>query len=66
MSLVWMAVVAVAILVEKALPGGETFARVFAVVLVALGIWVAVSPGSVPGLTQPGDAQMPMQMGMQP
>ncbi len=63
MSLVWMAVVAVAILVEKALPGGETFARVFAVVLVSLGIWVAASPGSVPGLTQPGDTQM--QMGMQ-
>jgi predicted metal-binding membrane protein len=65
MSLVWMAVVAVAILVEKALPGGETFARVFAVVLVALGIWVAASPGSVPGLTQPSNAPM-MQMGMQP
>jgi predicted metal-binding membrane protein len=63
MSLVWMAVVAVAILIEKALPGGEAFARLLAVVLVALGIWVAASPGSVPGLTQPGDAQM--QMGMQ-
>jgi predicted metal-binding membrane protein len=62
MSLFWMAVVAVAILIEKALPGGETFARLLAVVLVALGIWVAASPGSVPGLTQPNDAQM--QMGM--
>jgi predicted metal-binding membrane protein len=63
MSLVWMAVVAVAILIEKALPGGEAFARLLAVVLVALGIWVAASPGSVPGLTQPRD--MPMQTGMQ-
>lgn len=63
MSLVWMAVVAVAILIEKALPGGEAFARLLAVVLVALGIWVAVSPGSVPGLTQPGTT--PMQTGMQ-
>ena len=62
MSLFWMAVVAVAILIEKALPGGETFARLLAVVLVALGIWVAASPGSVPGLTQPNDAQMPMGM----
>ena len=44
MSLFWMAVVAAAILVEKALPGGETVARVLAVVLIALGIWVAVSP----------------------
>jgi predicted metal-binding membrane protein len=62
MSLFWMAVVAVAILVEKALPGGEAFARLLAVVLVALGIWVAASPGSVPGLTQPNDASMPMGM----
>jgi predicted metal-binding membrane protein len=62
MSLFWMAVVAGAILIEKALPGGEGFARVLAVVLVALGIWVAASPGSVPGLTQP-NAQMEM---MQP
>jgi predicted metal-binding membrane protein len=63
MSLFWMAVVAAAILIEKALPGGEAFARLLAAVLVALGIWVATSPGSVPGLTQPGDKQM--KMGMQ-
>jgi predicted metal-binding membrane protein len=62
MSLVWMGVVAVAILIEKALPGGEAFARLLAVVLIALGIWVAASPGSVPGLTQPSDMQM--QKGM--
>ena len=62
MSLVWMAVVAAAILIEKVLPGGEAFARVLAVVLIALGIWVAVAPGSVPGLTQPGDMQMEMEM----
>jgi predicted metal-binding membrane protein len=60
MSLVWMAAVAVAVLVEKTLPGGEAFARLLAVVLVALGIWVAAAPASVPGLKQP--AQMPMQM----
>jgi predicted metal-binding membrane protein len=58
MSLFWMAVVAAAILVEKTLPGGEAFARVLALVLVALGIWVAVSPASVPGLTQPNGMQM--------
>jgi predicted metal-binding membrane protein len=57
MSLFWMAVVAAAILVEKALPGGEAFARLLAVVLVALGIWVAASPASVPGLTQPTQMQ---------
>ena len=58
MSLFWMAVVAAAILVEKALPGGEAFARLLAVVLVALGLWVAASPASVPGLKQPTQMQM--------
>jgi len=58
MSLFWMGVVAAAILVEKALPGGEAVARVLAVVLVARGIWVAASPGSVPGLKQPTQMQM--------
>ena len=61
MSLFWMAVVAAAILVEKALPGGERFARLLAVVLVALGIWVAASPASVPGLKQPAEMQMEMR-----
>ncbi len=60
MSLFWMAVVAAAILVEKSIPGGEIVARVLAVVLVALGILVAASPASVPGLVQP--SQMPMKM----
>jgi predicted metal-binding membrane protein len=54
MSLVWMAVVAVAIFTEKVLPRGPRLVPVFAAALVALGIWVAVSPASVPGLTEPG------------
>lgn len=53
MSLFWMGVVAVAILVEKALPRGESFAHVLAIALVALGVWVAASPATVPGLKQP-------------
>jgi predicted metal-binding membrane protein len=61
MSLFWMAVVAAAILVEKALPGGEMVARVLAAVLVSLGIWVAVSPASVPGLVQPTQMHMEME-----
>ena len=64
MSLVWMGVVAVAILIEKTLPGGQAFARTLVVALVGLGIWVAVSPGSVPGLTQPGEMRMHMHGGM--
>ena len=61
MSLFWMAVVAAAIVVEKVLPGGEAFARVLAVVLIACGIWVATAPRSVPGLVQPDAPQMMMQ-----
>jgi predicted metal-binding membrane protein len=63
MSVFWMAVAAVAILAEKLLPGGEVFARVLAVALVVLGAWVAVSPQSTPGLHQPDQMHMPMQMG---
>jgi predicted metal-binding membrane protein len=63
MSLVWMAVVAVAIFAEKVLPGGPRLAPVFAVALVALGIWVAMSPGTVPGLTEPGGKMPSMEMG---
>jgi len=62
MSLFWMAVVAVAIFTEKVLPRGPRFAPVFAAAMVALGIWVAVSPGSVPGLTEPGSSPS-MEMG---
>jgi predicted metal-binding membrane protein len=62
MSLFWMVVVAAAIFAEKVLPFGERLAPVLAVALVGLGIWVAVDPGSVPGLTIPG--QMPANMNM--
>jgi len=62
MSLFWMALVAVAIFVEKALPRGARLATPLAVALVALGIWVGVSPGSVPGLTQPGAGPPSMEM----
>ena len=62
MSLFWMAVVAVAIFAEKVLPRGPRLAPVFAAAIVALGIWVAMSPGSVPGLTEPGSSPS-MEMG---
>jgi predicted metal-binding membrane protein len=61
MSLVWMAVVAAAIFAEKILPQGPRLSRVVAVALVVLGIWVALAPGSVPGLTEP-DGSPSMQM----
>lgn len=53
MSLLWMAVVAALIFAEKVLPFGARLATVLAVCLLALGLWVATSPGTVPGLTQP-------------
>src|SRR5581483_515549 len=53
MSLTWMAVVAGLIFAQKVLPRGELLTRVFAVALIGAGIWVAASPGSVPGLTLP-------------
>jgi predicted metal-binding membrane protein len=58
MSLFWMAVVALAILAEKVLPGGERVAIAFAALLLALGVWVATAPTSVPELTQPQTTTM--------
>ena len=59
MSLVWMAVIAGVIFAEKVFPHGERVARILAVAFVGLGIWIAVSPGSVPGLTDPADPGNP-------
>ena len=53
MSLLWMAAVAGVIFAEKLFPHGLRLSRVFAVAFVAFGIWVAVAPASVPGLTEP-------------
>jgi len=61
MSLLWMALVAAVIFVEKVLPHGPRLSRVFAVAFVALGIWLAASPGSVPGLIEP-DGSSSMEM----
>jgi len=54
MSLFWMGVVAALIFAQKALSYGDRLTRVFAVAFIATGIWVAVAPGTVPGLTEPG------------
>ena len=63
MSLFWMAVVAVVIFVEKVLRRGPRLAPLVAVALIVLGIWVAVSPATVPGLTDPDGGSPSMQMG---
>ena len=63
MSLFWMALVAAAIFAEKVLPRGARLLIPLAVALVALGVWVGVSPASVPGLTEPGGGSPSMEMG---
>jgi predicted metal-binding membrane protein len=60
MSLTWMAAVAGLIFAQKVLPKGEHLTTLFAVAFIAIGIWVASAPGSVPGLTQPGETRMRM------
>ena len=62
MSLFWMAVVAAMIFAQKILPRGDLLTRVFAVALVALGVWVAAAPTSVPGLVQPDERGPGMMM----
>ena len=64
MSVLWMAVVAGVIFAEKVLPRGLRLSLVVGPALVALGIWVAASPSSVPGLTEP-DRSPSMQMEME-
>jgi predicted metal-binding membrane protein len=62
MSLVWMVVVAAVIFTEKVLPQGLRLSRVVAMALLTLGIWVAFSPSTVPGLTEPGGMSPSMEM----
>ena len=56
MSLAWMALVGAVIFAEKVLPLGARLAGLVALGLIALGVWIAIAPGHVPGLTQPGTA----------
>ena len=63
MSIAWMVIVAAVIFVEKVLPRGERVTWVVGVVLLGLAIWIAVSPGSLPWLSEPGAGGMAgMQM----
>jgi predicted metal-binding membrane protein len=62
MSLTWMAMIAGVIFAEKVLPAGDRLAPIIAVAVVALGIWVAASPSTVPGLhvSSPNESMMHM------
>ena len=48
MNLAWMAMVAVVIFVEKVLPRGPLVARIVALLLIAVGVALLVSPPDVP------------------
>ena len=63
MSLTWTAVIAAVIFVQKVLPFGDRLELLFATAFIALGVWVAVSPGTVPGLHVPGHIAPEMHMG---
>ncbi|MEA2290028.1 MAG: hypothetical protein QOD55_2025 [Solirubrobacteraceae bacterium] len=66
MNVLWMLVVAALVAAEKVLPRGDRVSPAIAVGLVALGVWIAVAPGSVPLLTEPAGSvpmdAMPMPM----
>lgn len=60
MSIGWMAFVAALIALEKLLPAPGVVNRAVAVLLAALGLGVALAPGSVPGLATPDGHDMTM------
>jgi len=65
MSLFWMSAIAVLIFAEKVFGAGPRLATVFGVAILALGVWIAVAPGTVPGLTPPACLmEMPGMPGM--
>jgi predicted metal-binding membrane protein len=63
MSLGWMAFIAALIALEKLVPWKALANRGIAVFLLVLGLAVAVTPGSVPGLTIPGSPEAMQGMG---
>jgi hypothetical protein len=63
MSVTWMLAIAALIFAEKVLPFGARLPRAIGVGLIGLGLWIALAPGGVPGLTEPGSGH---QMTMEP
>jgi predicted metal-binding membrane protein len=55
MSLFWMALIAVLIFAEKVFRVGPRLAPVFGIILIALGLWIAVAPATIPGLHAPAE-----------
>ena len=51
MSLAWMSIIAAVVLAQKLLPAKAAIDVPVAVAVLGLGIWIILSPASVPGLT---------------
>jgi predicted metal-binding membrane protein len=66
MSIVWMAVVAGMIAVEKTLPWRRVATYGVAIILVALGALLLINPSSIPALTIPSDGSMSQMSQMKP
>ena len=63
MSVFWMVVIAAVIFVEKVIPDGPRLTRFVGLGLIVLGLWVGLSPSTVPMLTEPGQSpSMEMEM----
>jgi predicted metal-binding membrane protein len=54
MSLTWMAAIAALVAAERLLPVRTHAVYGVAIALAVLGIWMALAPADLPGLTQPG------------
>jgi predicted metal-binding membrane protein len=66
MSVLWMAVVAGLIAIEKTVPWGRPATYGTAIVLVALGVMFLAAPSAIPGLTIPHGGGMAPMPGMGP
>jgi predicted metal-binding membrane protein len=66
MSVVWMAVVAGLIAVEKTLPWRRVGTYGVAAILIVLGVLLLASPDAIPGLTVPGGDSMSQMSPMAP
>jgi predicted metal-binding membrane protein len=60
MSITWMILIAAVVAAEKLLPWKRPANRAVAILLAVLGLAVAFVPGSVPGLTLPGQTGVSM------
>jgi predicted metal-binding membrane protein len=64
MSVIWMAVVAGLIAIEKLVPWRRSATYGTALLLLALGVVLLLAPDALPALTVPGESPMPVMTTM--